>query len=248
MYKKLFGFTLAEVLIVLGIIGVVAELTIPDLISNFQKQVTVVRLQKIYSEISQAITLSEANNGPSESWPWDHTLTQAARLGVTENFVNKYLFPYMKVIKNCGHESTATSECWKEPVSLDGTKDYLKVNGDYVTNTNVTALIAGGYSVYIWTGNGYLGYQDHAKIWVDIDGPYNGKGKIGKDVFLINFFLYDTTIPKGVYLKTPDLSDSQIKNDTAYGCGKTATGKFAGIYCSALIQADGWKITDDYPW
>ncbi len=38
MYRK--GFTLAEVLITLGIIGVVAAITIPSLITNYQKTVT----------------------------------------------------------------------------------------------------------------------------------------------------------------------------------------------------------------
>ena len=38
MGKKL-AFTLAEVLITLGIIGVVAALTLPALISNYKKQV-----------------------------------------------------------------------------------------------------------------------------------------------------------------------------------------------------------------
>ena len=35
--KKIFGFTLAEVLITLGIIGVVAAMTLPTLIQNYKK-------------------------------------------------------------------------------------------------------------------------------------------------------------------------------------------------------------------
>ena len=49
------GFTLAEVLITLGIIGVVAALTMPTLMSNYRKHQTVTQLKKAYSEISQAI-------------------------------------------------------------------------------------------------------------------------------------------------------------------------------------------------
>ena len=37
--KTKFGFTLAEVLITLGIIGVVAALTLPSLVTNYQKQI-----------------------------------------------------------------------------------------------------------------------------------------------------------------------------------------------------------------
>ena len=43
------AFTLAEVLITLAIIGVVAAMTIPTLISDFQEKVTVTKLQKVYS-------------------------------------------------------------------------------------------------------------------------------------------------------------------------------------------------------
>lgn len=51
------AFTLAEVLIVLGIIGVVAEMTIPTLLQSSEKQVEMTSLKKFYSEFSQAMTL-----------------------------------------------------------------------------------------------------------------------------------------------------------------------------------------------
>ena len=49
------AFTLAEVLITLGIIGVVAALTLPALIENYQKKVAAVRLEKFYTIMSQAV-------------------------------------------------------------------------------------------------------------------------------------------------------------------------------------------------
>ena len=52
---KLRGFTLAEVLITLGIIGVVAAMTIPMLIINYQKRLTLTRLKKTYSQLNQVI-------------------------------------------------------------------------------------------------------------------------------------------------------------------------------------------------
>ena len=67
------ALTLAEVLIVIGIIGVVAAMTIPTLITNYQKQTTVEQLKKTYSEISQIIRRSEVDNGPVESWDFAPT-------------------------------------------------------------------------------------------------------------------------------------------------------------------------------
>ena len=49
-----FGFTLAEVLVTLGIIGVVSALTMPTLISNHQEKVRITMLQTVYSQLSQA--------------------------------------------------------------------------------------------------------------------------------------------------------------------------------------------------
>ena len=52
------AFTLAEVLITLGIIGIVAAMTLPSLIANYQKKVTVNRLKQAYSMINQALLLA----------------------------------------------------------------------------------------------------------------------------------------------------------------------------------------------
>lgn len=56
------GFTLAEVLITLGVIGVVAAMTLPGLIQNNQETELTSRAKKAYSQISQAIKLYEAEN------------------------------------------------------------------------------------------------------------------------------------------------------------------------------------------
>jgi len=78
------AFTLAEVLITLGIIGVVAAMTMPVLMQNHKKQVTVARLKKAYNTISNAISLSEIDNGPMSDWP------QGENMDVDE-FWNVYL-------------------------------------------------------------------------------------------------------------------------------------------------------------
>ena len=57
------AFTLAEVLITLGIIGVVAALTIPTLMANHRKQVVETSLEKFYSTMNQAIKMAEVDYG-----------------------------------------------------------------------------------------------------------------------------------------------------------------------------------------
>lgn len=64
--SKKAAFTLAEVLITLGIIGVVAAVTLPTLISNHKKQVYVTQLKKSVSTLEQAFQLALADSGVDE--------------------------------------------------------------------------------------------------------------------------------------------------------------------------------------
>ena len=62
--KKFFkGFTLAEVLITLTVIGVVAALTLPTVISHHNKKVVETKLAKFYSTMNEAIQRSIIDNG-----------------------------------------------------------------------------------------------------------------------------------------------------------------------------------------
>ena len=57
------AFTLAEVLITLGIIGVVAALTMPSLIANYQKTQFETGVKKMASVVGQAVTKLMADEG-----------------------------------------------------------------------------------------------------------------------------------------------------------------------------------------
>ena len=72
--KQKLGFTLAEVLITLGIIGIVAAMTIPVLITNYQKKTTATRVKKAYSELLLAIKLSESFNIATTSLSYSETV------------------------------------------------------------------------------------------------------------------------------------------------------------------------------
>ena len=62
------AFTLAEVLITLVIIGIVAALTIPNLMQKYTEQATVKSVQKFYSNLSNAYNLAMKENGPVGEW------------------------------------------------------------------------------------------------------------------------------------------------------------------------------------
>lgn len=93
------GFTLAEVLITLGIIGVVAALTMPSLIENHRKKEVVTKLKAFNSIMGQAFQMSKEENGDWDTWDssndiykWDGTLTGNAQL----EWLKKYVLPYIK--------------------------------------------------------------------------------------------------------------------------------------------------------
>lgn len=94
------AFTLAEVLITLGIIGVVAALTIPTLIENYQKHVFVTRGKWFYSFMSQALQRAEVDKGAMSDWTYDSTDNDT---DISVQFFNNYIKDYIKYsdIKLC---------------------------------------------------------------------------------------------------------------------------------------------------
>lgn len=84
-----FGFTLAEILITLGIIGVVAALTIPTLVKNYQEQVYLNQFKNVYTNISQAYQQAVTDTGSNaDTW-------------TAEDAYNN-LKATLKVAKDCG--------------------------------------------------------------------------------------------------------------------------------------------------
>lgn len=87
------AFTLAEVLITLTVIGVVAAITLPPLIQNYQKQVLVNQLKKSYSTLTNGFKLMLADDGVDNIWDTDlfkshATLEYAGVPGCIQNFNN----------------------------------------------------------------------------------------------------------------------------------------------------------------
>lgn len=111
MNKK--AFTLAEVLITLGIIGVVAALTMPMLIGHFEKTTTATKLKKFYSVMAQATDKAMSENGDWSTW--DYSLS-------AKDFFNKYYASNLKVVKTNGG---------RYMVLEDGTVFTLRKNSSY---------------------------------------------------------------------------------------------------------------------
>lgn len=233
LYVKNFrAFTLAEVLITLGIIGVVASLTLPVLVANYKKQVTVTQLKKAYTEISQAVKLSELQNGDTSDW--DFTLSGT-------DFYYKYLQTYF--IKN------------KELQNREFKKEYT-VNNLNGTKCTSEVWCTKQDSFYIYLSNGSImgimthdGQSKYKSVTIDING-FKKPNQLGKDFFVFSIISPDGLVPYGYKDgginggKYDTLDRNKLKSTAEYACN----AKSKGIWCSALIMADGWEIKDDYPW
>ena len=132
------GFTLAEVLITLGIIGVVASMTIPTLISNISNRQFETGAKKTESTLIQALMMMKANDA-------------LVGHGTTENFVEE-LQKYLKISKVCDDSNLA--ECFPktftandEDYDLNSMTTASALGQDWGTNLNGFVLNSGTYFI-----------------------------------------------------------------------------------------------------
>ena len=111
------AFTLAEVLITLGIIGVVAALTLSMIIPNLEAKKTEAKLKKFYTVIAQATRQSEADNGDWSNWGNSST---------AKDFYDLYYKNYLNVVSENYYDGIYSSTLYL--VLADGSCIYLKQN------------------------------------------------------------------------------------------------------------------------
>ena len=163
------AFTLAEVLITLGIIGVVAAMTMPSLIQNYQEKATVTKLKKCYSLVSQAYVSILNDEGGSD------TLQAGDDLEMMEKFGK-----YLKYQKTCGRNKGCFPNVTYKSVTGNG---YSKWEDD--TTDRSRAILTDGTLIMfnksaMWGGN--EGNYLYAQIYVDING-FKGPNQLGRDFF-----------------------------------------------------------------
>ena len=240
------AFTLAEVLITLGIIGVVAALTMPALITKYQKQQTVVQLKKAVSTLEQAIISAQAVHG-SDNVVLQGNLNLSTQEGkdtlykMRDDFVDTYLLPYMKVLKDCGdirahkceyYYYTSLDKQMRLPVHIN--------DRSFITTDGVLYSISGDNTIdKDENGNEFLRSMPYFFVLIDLNES-KGPNIAGRDVFIMKI---DTNGNASMWGKGKTRDD--LKNSVNWGCSNRDTLRG---YCGTLIQQDGWQISDDYLW
>ena len=245
---KRVAFTLAEVLITLGIIGVVAAITLPTLVANYQKQVWVNQLKKTYTTLNEGYKQMAASEGCttlrcadiSEDWPitnFDFTKVKTKEKfvktfklenvyvgGVPSNSIYNY-----KIKTLSGDEYPFSEECvGSDETSLVGTTS----SGEIISLVN--------------TLGGPL-------VLVDING-LKSPNTFGRDIFVFSGFDFNDTAMVEPYGSKKfqeamvagggalEISEEERIQEINEGCSKTQTESFGNWACAEKIVMDGWKM------
>ncbi len=192
--KNIFAFTLAETLAVIGIIGVIAALTLPNLNQSTGNKETVVKLQKLYSDLNNVYGQAIAVYGPIQKWPKgaDHSVTFSDRMR-----------DFMKNTKYCPPQNTT---CWPR-------NDNLSLPS-FITADGSTFVVWGDFNC---TGTEELTPINDVvcgSIPVDIDGPNKGSNANGIDRFTFIISKRNGILPRG------GQSDAWTQGNLINGCFK----------------------------
>ncbi len=220
------AFTLAEVLITLGIIGIVAAMTLPTLIQKHRRSVVETSLKKFYTNMNQAIKLSVVENGETKYW----TFGDADNANDIEAFFNKYLKKYVKVLKT-DKITNANGKLRFAIYFSDGSGAMIYhhghdwsycINAKDLTKTGTNGTRCFSFGFYPVMTNGEEKY-------------YSGKNFINKGIEP-----YVNTVAKG-----DDGKD--LKDENGKLLYTTEKDLYTQKCYAKIIQLNGWRIPDDYP-
>jgi prepilin-type N-terminal cleavage/methylation domain-containing protein len=218
------GFTLSEILITLGIIGVVAALTLPAIIKHYQQQAVVGKVKKFYTEMNQVLQIAKSEHGDFSSWDKSNS----------ETFYLNYIKPYIKNVDIKHKYLINVRNIFNNGVNFrfaDGTQVILSARGSERNEYKYPVFI-----FYIRTNN--------------INSINAMTSSFIKHATREQFYFY---INEKGYLEPPEKNSSrsnlikQCSKKMDYNNGYNY-GNNGHETCSTLIYLDGWQISKDYPW
>ena len=241
IYTNIRAFTLSEVLITLGVIGIVAAMGIPALVNNYQKREYVSRFKKVYSQLNEVL-VGMANDGGCIG---DLACTGFMHHG--QNYLGDEISKRFKIYKNCG--PAKQKGCWPTSVNLNYDGSGATANLDDYADYKI--ITADGFSIMInvygddckqkwWTNSRtkhmqkYCGY-----VFIDVNG-LKKPNYLGRDIFRVAITNNPTV---GLY-PAGGLDDRTDGVDRWWnGSNKSCyEGNKAGMYCAGRVIEEGWEM------
>lgn len=198
------AFTLAETLITLSIIGVVAAITIPTLQQSYTEQATVNKVKKFYSTMSYAYQKAVSEYGDVDTW------------GITGNTQNDALIIYdylvkdnFKIMKDCGFDNDGGCIYDGNYKFLNGTN-----TGNYANDATwnyYKVLLNDGSTIWFRGDKNAL-----INAFIDTNGPQKPNQR-GIDTF--SFVVMDKKfVPNGMPGAEVYFDDTCNRANSGWGC------------------------------
>lgn len=219
--KKKNAFTLAEVLITLGIIGIVAAMTLPILLNNSKSKENQALLKKAYSTLSQALVAMEYDLGES----------------IVPADSNDYTFvkdfkTYFKLYSSCNSSKCISSE---SGVDEDGNSYYGKYSS-YKTFDEKNTIKNNQFfdnGDMLFADNMLLMIESHQRrlyLTVDVNGVDKKPNVWGQDLFTFQVTKSGKFLPMG--------AEGTDYTDLSQFCSKNSSDKRNGIACTHKALTD----------
>lgn len=238
--KKITAFTLAEILITLGIVGIIAQTTIPILIDNTSKQYYSMGLKKAYTDFNQALASMTNKDGSTGNLKATGLFDAVSSAQADNKELGDSLIQHFKVIKTCGTAAGCFSQNVSGTFSGSGTRGSSVYN-----NTDYYKFITADGAYYALRSHGLClpapsttaGHMKEVcgEVRIDINGE-KGPNNWGRDIFL----LYITN-GKGPLLYAPGSVE-----DTWSGYWKDSdlcnTPNSKNWNCASRVMDEGWTM------
>ena len=168
------GFTLTEVLVTLGVIGVVSALTVPTLVNNYQQKALSVQTRKAVLDLETQVDLLITEEGK--------TKMSATTLKTQDGF-KKFLNEHFKVTNTCAQGNGAGCFANQTYLSISGTATALDCGGESYLLSNSVAICpiksGSSYNLYIDVNGAEgpnIGGRDMYYVQLNTNGKINDKG------------------------------------------------------------------------
>ena len=211
--KVKFAFTLAEVLITLGIIGIVAALTIPGLMNNYKAQRLRSQFLESYSIVQQVFKQMESD---------DISLNPADYPSGT---FYKVFMRYLQAPTNCTYKRDS-KVCFGASGGSSENPPYKTFDGNKNVNPRFfddgEILLQNG-TLILLENNAEGTNNDRLWVHVDLNGYNNKPNRLGYDLFTFQFTEGE--------LKTMGQEGTTYTNMNLY-CNKNSNDSLNGIACA----------------